>query len=268
MSGLQQDFRISEVAIALLVAVFIQLATFLAMSAATRAEPASSLLVDSPTSLPVKIVPVLDAPILAFGGKRDQTKLPDRWVPPQARKRFEDRTFVSPKAGKTIADIPDTAPLADAKTPVPPPDAEKAKEVEAPIVIDADAGPPANIDREGHADGSLSGTEKDPLKARAVDLYRDRIRSWFSRRFRVSGSGLGAEEITKYRVSATISISTDRTVTSYDIVPSGHDAFDRAARVALDGAKGEAIPPPPENYPDIVQTRISLTFTCTPERCD
>ena len=45
-------------------------------------------------------------------------------------------------------------------------------------------------------------------------------------------------------------------------------SFDAAARSALEGAKGQEIPPPPENYPDIVQTQISLTFTCTPQRCD
>jgi hypothetical protein len=57
-------------------------------------------------------------------------------------------------------------------------------------------------------------------------------------------------------------------VTGYHITPSGSAAFDDAARAALEGAKGQDLPPPPENYPDIVQNQISLTFTCNPERCD
>ena len=39
------------------------------------------------------------------------------------------------------------------------------------------------------------GTETDPLKARAVDLYRAKIAGWFSSRFRVTGSGLDKAEM-------------------------------------------------------------------------
>jgi hypothetical protein len=44
--------------------------------------------------------------------------------------------------------------------------------------------------------------------------------------------------------------------------------FDAAARAALDGARGESLPQPPENYPDVVQRTISLTFVCKEKRCD
>jgi hypothetical protein len=124
------------------------------------------------------------------------------------------------------------------------------------------------VDEKGHEDGAKDGKETDPLKARAVDIYRDKIRGWFIRRFRVSGSGLSPEDIGKYRVSASVTLSNGRSVAGFSIVPCGQAAFDNAARAALEGAKGEELPPPPENYPDIIQTQISLTFTCTPERCD
>jgi hypothetical protein len=41
-----------------------------------------------------------------------------------------------------------------------------------------------------------------------------------------------------------------------------------AARAALEGAKGESLPQPPENYPDVVQRTINLTFVCKENRCD
>jgi len=112
------------------------------------------------------------------------------------------------------------------------------------------------------------GTEIDPLKARAVDVYRAKIAGWFSSRFRVSGSGLSSEELHKHRVAATVAVGADRSVTGYSIVPSGNAAFDAAARAALEGSKGQSLPPPPENYPDVVQSQLNITFVCRENRCD
>jgi hypothetical protein len=260
-----------EIAFALAVAASVQVGTVLLLRVSNLHENAEVAEIDTGPSIPVKIVPVLDldAPTLKLGGKRDRTKLPDRWIRPKVKKRVKQEAFVSTQAEKTAeATPPKEMDVAKADTPLPPPDAEVAKEVETPVDVPKDETPPANVDIKGHEDGSKDGTEMDPLKARAVDLYRDKIRSWFSRRFRVSGSGLSPEEIVKYRVSATVMLSNGRSVSDYSIVTCGQAAFDSAARRALESAKGETLPPPPENYPDILQTQISLTFTCTPERCD
>jgi hypothetical protein len=264
-------FRRHEVVLAVACAIVVQGGALFLLRAADLRRPAELPEIDRGPAVPVKVVPVLDldAPTLKFGGKRDKFKLPDRWVKPRQKPRVEEKAFVSTKAEKTEEAIPPKEiEVAKADTPVPPPEAERAKEVEAKVEPPAEAPPPPNVDTEGHEDGSKSGTETDPLKARAVDIYREKIRGWFSRRFRVSGSGLPAEEITKVRVSASVSISAGRTVASYTIHPSGNAAFDAAARSALESAKGDELPPPPENYPDIVQSQISLTFTCTAERCD
>jgi outer membrane biosynthesis protein TonB len=265
------DFRRREIALAVIAALGVQVGSVLLLRASSLEKTAAAPEIEKGPSVPVKITPVLDldAPSLKLGGKRDRTKLPDRWLKPKPKKRVEEQAFVTPKAGKTEADIPKPdIQVADAGTPPPPPEAEVTKSVETPIEEIPDAGRPTNAPVEGHEDGVADGTEMDPLKGRAVDIYRDKIRGWFSRRFRVSGSGLSDEEITKYRVSATVTLSSGRQVSGYSIVPSGNEAFDAAARAALEGAKGQEIPPPPENYPDIVQTQISLTFTCTPQRCD
>lgn len=266
-----RTYHPGEVAIAVIFALVVQTGAVLLLRASNLERPAEVAEIDTGPSVPVKVVPVLDldAPSLKLGGKRDFTKLPDRWTRPKAKARVEEKAFVSTKAEKTAeAAPPKEMEVAKVDTPIPPPDAEVVKQVETPVEVPKEETPPANVDEKGHEDGAKDGKETDPLKARAVDVYRDKIRGWFSRRFRVSGSGLSAEEIVKYRVSATITLSNGRSVANYSIVPSGQAAFDNAARSALDGAKGEELPPPPENYPDILQTQISLTFTCTPERCD
>ena len=43
---------------------------------------------------------------------------------------------------------------------------------------------------------------------------------------------------------------------------------DAAATATLEGAKGQALPPPPENYPDMGQKQVSVTFVCREQTCD
>lgn len=270
-AGALADFRASELVVSVLVSVGVLVGAGLALSVVALDRPAAVREIDHGTAIPVRITPVLDldAPLLKLGGKRDTARLPDRWARQTPKPRVEQKSFVSSKAGKTEQDAPPPeVKMAEAKTKPPPPDAEIAKVVDAPIPQVVDAGPPANVDQAGHADGVKEGTETDPLKARAVDLYRAKIAGWFSSKFRVSGSGLPADELHKYRVTATIDVGADRSVTGYSIVPSGNPAFDGAARAALEGSKGQSLPPPPENYPDVVQSRINITFVCRENRCD
>jgi len=265
------DFRASEVAISVFVGFAVLGGAAFALSWAALDRPAAAPEIDRGTATAVKIIPVLDldAPLLKLGGKRDRLKLPDRWVKQRPKPRVEQKSFVSTKAGKTEQDVPPPeVKVAEAGTPPPPPTAEIAKQVDTPVPVEVDAGPPANVDDKGHADGVKEGTETDPLKARAVDLYRAKIAAWFSSRFRVSGSGLPQEELARYRVSAVVNVGADRTVTGYSLAPSGNAAFDAAARSALESSRGQSLPPPPENYPDVVQSRINVTFVCRGNRCD
>jgi hypothetical protein len=265
------DFRPGEVVLSFVVAFGVFAAAAIALRVSALDRPAVASEIDKGIAVPVKVIPMLDmdTPLLKLGGKRDPMKLPDRWVRQTPKPRVEQKAHVSTKAGKTEADIPPPdVKVADAGTPPPPPDAEIVKKVETPITEVIDAGPPANVDQKGHADGVKEGTEEDPLKARAVDLYRQRLRSWFSSRFRVSGSGLGPDEITKIRVGASVQITPDLRVSGYSMNPSGNAAFDAAAKAMLEGAKGQTLPSPPENYPDVVQGSINITLVCTPKTCD
>jgi hypothetical protein len=270
-AGALSDFHPSELATALFFACAVMVGSGFALSASALDRPAAVHEIDSGEARPVRVIPVLDldAPMLKLGGKRDRAKLPDRWVKQAPKTRVEQKAFVSTQAGKTADDIPPVdVKIADAGTKPPPPDADIAKQVDTPIANLPEAGPVANVDTEGHADGVKEGTETDPLKARAVDLYRSRIIGWFSGKFRVSGSGLPKDELGKYRVGASVQLSPDRRVVSYTITPSGNPAFDAAAKATLEGVKGETIPPPPENYPDTIQSQINLTFVCRENRCD
>lgn len=267
--GALSDFRPREIAASAIAALAVMTAAGVALRAARFDRPPAPV-IDPSVERAVRVVAVTDTdvPLLALGGKRDPRTLPDRRVEEQPSQRIERKAFVSPKAGKAEADIPPPeVAIADAGTEPPPPDASVALRVDTPIEP-SDAGAVANVDRPGSSDGVNGGTETDPLKARAVDLYRGRIASWFSRRFRVSGSGLSQADLVRYRVSATVDVGPDRAVTGYSLVPSGNASFDAAARAALEGAKGQSIPPPPENYPDVVQRRINVTFVCKENRCD
>ncbi|WP_437877099.1 TonB C-terminal domain-containing protein [Sorangium sp. So ce513] len=266
----RSDFRPRDIAIAIAVAVAVQAGAAVAISMADLSATAAAPEIDKGPSVPVKVIPVLDmdTPLLKLGGKRDRMKLPDRWVRQAPKPRVEQKAFVSPTAGKTEKDIPPPEiKVADAGTAPPPPDAEVAKQVDIELPPQTDAGEVANVDQEGHADGVKEGTETDPLKARAVDLYLARIASWFSSRFRVSGSGLPPEELTKHRPRAVIVLS-DGQMVSYTLTPSGNPVFDAAAQATLEGAKGQALPPPPENYPDLGQKQVSVTFVCRENTCD
>jgi hypothetical protein len=265
------DYRATDLCLSIMLGVAALVSAGLTLHATAFEQHTALPAVDQDAPLPVRVIPVtdVDAPLLKLGGEHNPQKLPDRAARPVVKPRAEQRAFVSSKAGKTAHDAP--APevkMAPADAKPPPPEAELAKQVDTPSVAAVDAGAPANVDQLGHADGVKEGTEVDPLKARAVDLYRAKIAAWFSSRFRVSGSGLAKEDLLRYRVSASVSVGSDRTVSGFSVVASGNAAFDAAARTALESARGQALPPPPENYPDVAQNRISVTFVCRENRCD
>jgi len=265
--GLRADFEGWEIGVAVVVAMAIQVGAGIALHAARLDIKAIAPHVDKGIETPVAIKPVLDidSPLLKFGSKK-KYKLPDQWTRQVPKKRVVRKTHVSTKAKKTVDDIPDEdVPLADAGEEPPDPDAELIKEQDIDV-DETDAGE-AKTDEEGHADGVVGGTEMDPLKARAIDLYRARIAGFFTSGFALHGTGLSQEQLQALAASASVQLS-GLTVASFSLNPSGNAQFDAAARAALQGKVGQQIPPPPENYPDAMQNQISLTFVCRSNRCD
>ena len=211
--------------------------------------------------IPIAVKPIMDdLPLLKLGSKKVKAKLPDMWTKQAPVQRFEETSAPSPKAAKTPEAIP-TSPLAKADAQAPPPDAAIAKEVDQKLT---DAAPPkeANLPTEGAADGVKNGTETDPLKARALDLYRAKIASWFQVRFRPP-AGLPCDVVHGLSSAAQITVGADRTITGYSVSrPSNNGEFDAKVKATLDGVVGQQLPPPPPLYPDLSPgTLLSPSFS-------
>ncbi len=109
------------------------------------------------------------------------------------------------------------------------------------------------------------GTETDPLKAHAVNLYKAQITSWFQSRFAIRGK-VPFETLKTLRGSVVVNISGERTVSGFTITkPSGNDTFDDQLRSSLESivASGAELPAPPELYPDILKSTQAIDFRCT-----
>ena len=144
---------------------------------------------------------------------------------------------------------------------VPPPDAEVAKEVDDDIEkMDASPDVESNIEGEGSPDGVKEGTETDPLKARAVSLYRAKLINWFNLKWRAP-TEIPCEELAKLSAGAVANVGGDRSVAGYTLTrQSGNAVFDASVRAAMDASVGQQLPPPPPNYPDILGGTVSTGF--------
>jgi len=252
------------VSLALLVQGVLVLVMFLAHSAGAfvpRPEPPVR-------EMAIAIKPIVDLPLLRKGGKPRPNKLPDKWKPPQQIKRVEPRSVPAPVAQKT----PDPAPEKKKEPPKPddkppPPDTPVAQQVDETVKqVEKEVEEP-NLPEEGAVDGSEEGTEKDPLKARAVDLYKAKLVNWFKQGFVTPVDEVDCATLNGLRGSVTAEIGADGTVTSYTLVPSGNAIFDERIRRAMEARVGQTVPPPPPNYPDLLERAVHPTFQGKNDKC-
>lgn len=271
MTAVTATFSESEITLAAAGALTVQAAFFgvLALFASTATIVAKDTA--PPMAAPIRVKPVLDdAPLLKLGGKRVRAKLPDMWVKQAPVKRYEEASAPSPKAEKTPEAIP-TSKVATRDAEAPPPDALVAKQVDEEVKqIETDAEvAPANVDEEGHADGVKEGTEADPLKARAVSLYRAKIIGWFNARFRTPVGEIPCDELKALSSGVSASVSPDGTVTGFSVGrASGNAVFDARVQSAMQAAVGQQVPPPPPLHPEILPPSISLHFTGASAKCE
>jgi outer membrane biosynthesis protein TonB len=224
-----------------------------------------------PEARPIAVKPVVDElPLLKLGSKQDKKpKLPDMWKKqaPTPVKRYEESSAPSTKAEDSPAAIP-TSKLTDKDKEPPPPDAEVVKEIDQQLK-DEETKEAPQMQQEGHADGSAEGTETDPLKARAVDLYRSKILSWFNARFRPPVDQIPCGELKDLAASVSVQVGADRTVAGYTITrPSGNAVFDAKVRSTMDALIGQELPPPPPLYPDILGTTVQPRLSGSGAKCD
>jgi hypothetical protein len=161
----------------------------------------------------------------------------------------------APEAASTARPEPSAKPApVDAGTPVPG--------ATAPAEV-ASAAPAAST--EGSEQGAAKGTETDPLKARAVDMYRKQLLAWFQARFHIRGK-VPFDVLKKLHASARVTMTAERNVGSFSIdSPSGDSTFDAEVHSTLSQiqASGVELPAPPPMYPDILGAVLPVGFSCT-----
>jgi len=221
----------------------------------------------------VAITPV---PLLKLGSPHP-SKLPGSWertpaaakaakaAPPDPRTTAQPSTKAAPEAPSakerdaSVATMTSSsAPPADAATPM------GSSSAEAQASSDGGAPGPASS-QLGAVNGSADGTETDPLKARAADMYRAQLASWFAGRFAIRGK-VPFDELKLVGATAVVSISPERRVTGFSIArPSGNAAFDDEVRATLGRiqAGGAELPAPPPAYPDMLARSVPVSFRCT-----
>lgn len=234
-----------------------------------RAEP-------PPREMKIAVNPVLDLPLLKKGGKPKPNRLPDKPKPPQQIQRVEAPAKVpTPLAPKTPEAIPEKKEEEKKKKPKvdkepPPPDAPVAKRVDELVKqmrAEQQEVEEPNLPEEGAVDGVEEGTETDPLKARAVDLYRLKLINWFKQGFAPPNDQVDCAVLKELRVAVHARVAPDGTVESYELVPSGNAIFDARVRQVMEGRVGQKVPPPPPNYPDILDAVVHPTFQGKNEKC-
>jgi hypothetical protein len=120
---------------------------------------------------------------------------------------------------------------------------------------------------EGAEDGAKEGTETDPLKARAVDLYRLKLINWFKQGFTSPTDQIDCSVLKHLKASVHANVAPDGTVESYDLTSSGDPVFDARVRQVMDARVGQKVPPPPPNYPEILEAVVLPTFQGKNEKC-
>ena len=253
-----------ELALALILAAAVEAGLFgLFIVAGIDKAKVTAQEAQAPEEVPIAVNPVMDdLPLLKLGSKKMKAKLPDMWTKQAPVQRFEETSAPSEKAEKTVQAIP-TSPVAVKDAEAPPPDAAIAKEVDQKLT---EAGPPPkeepNLPTEGAADGVKNGTETDPLKARAANLYAAKLIQWFQNRFQ-RPANMPCDVIHALTATAQITVGPDRTITGFTFgKPSGNADFDERVKTSLQAEVGQELPPPPPLYPDLKpQSLLTPTFS-------
>lgn len=182
--------------------------------------------------------PVIAASLLKLG-KMDPSKLPDRLVP---------RANLAPKKELHAGVDPKKNEL-DAGTPPNAQDSDHVQHADKndPFAEDGGKERPA----EGRPEGVEGGTETDPTKVRAGDMYAAKLGAFIHDKWQIPTVVSNAEAA---RLCVTLQIAIDKRMIIWNvrmepIKKSGNDLFDDSARLALQKLLDERTPlpdPPPE----------------------
>lgn len=184
--------------------------------------------------------PVVQATLLKLGKPLDPKTLPDRLVPQQ-------RTAPKPQLNASRED-----PLQKKDAGAPPPPDTKDSDLSNLIAKSDTFAEDAGKARpeEGHPDGIDGGTETDPSKVRAGDMYAAQLSQFFAQRLTVP-TVISVGEARRLCVAVQVNIGRNMTiwhVRTGAVIPSGNELFDDAARTMLLKLLDDktALPTPPK----------------------
>jgi hypothetical protein len=254
-------FDAQELVIAISVALLAQL-----LFVATFQLPSPKLVQMDISNDNAQPIAVSITPILKLGTKNPQ-QVPSQWQRKKPTPPKVDPTtppLPSPQAAKTPDAIP-TAKVPDASVPVPVPSVSAATVASSDTPTPAASSSAATASSvQGSEQGASNGTETDPLKARAADMYRAQLAGWFASRFQIRGK-IPFDTLKGLHASAAVTIS-DRHVVGFSITrPSGDPTFDGEVTATLSRIQsgGVELPAPPPMYPDLLGASLPVGFACT-----
>ena len=253
-----RTFDAQEITIACAVALLAQLAFVGAFSLPSPKMVQADISNDNSQPIAVSITPVLKL------GTKNPTKIPTQWQRKQpAAAKTEPAALPSPQAEKTQEAIPKTS-VPDASVA---PTAVDASAPEQPsTTAPVEGGAVATVSStQGSEQGAANGTETDPLKARAADMYRAQLASWFAAHFQIRGK-VPFDKLKTLHAAAVVTVTGGRKVGSFSVVrPSGDPTFDAEVQATLARiqSSGAELPAPPPMYPDMLGQSLPVGFQCS-----
>ena len=252
-------FGARDLSLALAAAVAAQLALLLVFSL-----PSPKLIEAEISNVNAQPIAVSITPVLKLGSK-NPAHVPAAWQRRQAIVSPSRGAVPSPMAEKTVDAIPKTR-VTDAGSPHP-----DASEIRASELLPS--APSTNLPlalasalpNEGSEKGATTGTETDPLKARAADMYRAQLQAWFGAQFDIRGK-VPFEKLRTLHAVVSVSVSEDRKVVGFVLQrASGDDVFDGQVRATLSHIQpsGAELPAPPAMYPEMLRSSLPVGFSCT-----
>jgi outer membrane biosynthesis protein TonB len=259
-AGARRTFDAQDITIACGVALLAQLGFVAVFSL-----PSPKLVQADITNENAQPIAVAITPVLKLGTKTP-SKLPSQWQRRQPVAAKTPAALPSPQAEKTVEAIPKTN-VPDAA--VAPPVIDAGRSEPSTQMAPPDAGAVATAaSAEGSEQGAAAGTETDPLKARAADMYRSQLMAWFMERFLIRGK-VPFEKLKTLHASAAVTVTEDRKVGSFSVVrPSGDPTFDAEVESTLARiqSSGVELPAPPTLYPDMLGKSLPVSFRCTVQK--
>jgi hypothetical protein len=252
-------FDAQDITIATAVALLAQLGFVAAFSLPSPKLVHADISNDNARPIAVAITPVLKL------GSKTPKQLPSQWQRkrPVAAKS-EPAALPSPQAEKTLEAIPKSSHLPDAGVA---PNATDAAPPEQPNLTapQDDKNAAAAASTEGSEQGAANGTETDPLKGRAMDMYKAQLGAWFQSRFHIRGK-IPFDTLKTLRASVVITVTPDRRLAGFSITkPAGDGTFDSEVRDTLTTiqSSGAELPAPPPMYPEFLSRSTAFEFKCT-----